>query len=246
MKYCLTTLAIGEEFESAVVKMFSDFNSRTTQCDYYATTMNSDKKIDNNFINWNVIEPAFNPKNEGGYFYYNLKSLALKNILAHNLNSKEPYEFIIFIDGDMFMCDDFAEQKFIDLFNYMNENNIDMVYERPGTIGSYKQNLSSCFFMDKIIKYNVMSHNKWDDAHVMNEQFMVFKYNWKFMYFVQRWEQFLWYSIKNNIINFAEGFEMGISALESDMNIASVSEICTLIRNCFYFFDSNGKKYIRY
>jgi hypothetical protein len=91
----------------------------------------------------------------------------------------------------------------------------------------------------------VFEHNKWDEAHVVNEQFLVFRNNWKFRYFVRRWEEFLWYSIKNNIRNYPDGFEIGVSALESEMKW-NYDAFRHLIPDCFEFHDKSGKLWKRF
>lgn len=245
MKYCFTTLSIGEKYEQTTIKLFEELKENTKFCNFHSTTMNPVYKDSNNFIKWNVLN-TFPVKSDSGYFYFNMKCLSLKDIVEYNKVSNDPYEFIIFIDADWGMYDEFDEQKLLNLFQYMNENNIDMIYERPGIVGDYKKPDNRCFFSDKLEKYDVNSHTKWDKAQVVNEQFAVYRYNWKFRYYVQRWEQFLWYSIKNDINNFAEGFEMGVSALEAEMNMASVVEVGGLIRNIFHFYNGNNTEFIRY
>lgn len=245
MKYCFTTLSIGEKYEQTTINLYKDLKEKTKFCNFHSTTMNPIYKDKDDFIKWNVLEP-FPVKSEGGYFYFNMKCLSLKDIVEYEKTSDDPYEFIIFIDADWLVYEEFDEQKLLNLFEYMNNNDIDMIYERPGIVGNYKKPDNKCFFTEKLRKYDVYSHTKWDNAQVVNEQFCVYRNNWKFRFYTQRWEQFLWYSIKNNIGNFAEGFEMGVSALEAEMNMTSVVEVGELIRNIFYFYNGNNAKFIRY
>ena len=92
---------------------------------------------------------------------------------------------------------------------------------------------------------SVFDHDKWDDAHVVNEQFLIFKNNWKFKFFVQRWEQFLWYSIQNDIRNYPDGFEIGVSALEAQMKW-DYNAFRLFLPNCFEFYDKPGNLHRRF
>jgi hypothetical protein len=160
-------------------------------------------------------------------------------------DEKNKYDFVIYIDSDWSVNDKFDESNFLSLFEYMNNNDIDMVYERPGLIKDHKDDPDSLVKL-KMIDYGIYEHTKWDDANVMNEQFVVYRNNWKFNFYIQRWEQFFWYSVKNNINNFAEGLEMGICALESEMKLALVNEVSHIINETFYFYNRMGVKFLRY
>ena len=74
---------------------------------------------------------------------------------------------------------------------------------------------------------------------------MIFKNNWKFKFFVQRWEQFLWYSIQNDIRNYPDGFEIGVSALEAQMKW-DYNAFRAFLPNCFEFYDKPGNLHKRF
>jgi hypothetical protein len=74
---------------------------------------------------------------------------------------------------------------------------------------------------------------------------MVFKNNWKFRYFVRRWEEFLWYSIHNNIRNYPDGFDIGVSALEAEMKW-DWDSFRGHIPACFEFHDKAGNLHVRF
>jgi hypothetical protein len=40
MKYCFTTLSIGEEYEKKTIQFYTDLSLRTTNCDFFITTTN--------------------------------------------------------------------------------------------------------------------------------------------------------------------------------------------------------------
>jgi hypothetical protein len=74
---------------------------------------------------------------------------------------------------------------------------------------------------------------------------MIFKNNWKFRYFVRRWEEFLWYSIHNNIRNYPDGFDIGVSALEAEMKW-DWNCFRGFLPEFFEFNDKYGNNHIRF
>lgn len=245
MRYCFTTLAIGDKYEKSAIKLFSELKSKTEFADFNITTKNNKLRLkkNNEFIKWDILDKKI-PIKTNNIFNYNLKCLSLKSFINHD-NYKN-YEFIIYIDSDWMVYDEFEESKILSLLNYMKENKIDMIYERPSPLSHHKFNLNS-YVKHKIEGYSIDKTVRWDDSKIMNEQFVIYKNNGKFKFYTKRWEQFLWYSIKNEINNFGEGLEMGISAFDAEMNTISLDKpINDLINNVFYFYDGNGTKFIRY
>jgi hypothetical protein len=247
MKYCFTTLAIGDSYEELGISLFSELKNRTEFADFSITTTNHNLQLEesNNFIKWDIMDESPLYARTLNTFNYNLKSLSLKPFIKCNEIETEPYEFVVYVDADWLVNDKFEESKFLSLFEYMNENDVDMIYERPGLVRDHKKDPNS-FVKHKLDYYGAHDHTKWDEANVVNEQFAVYRNNWKFRYYVRRWEQFLWYSIRNDIGNFGEGLEMGICALESEMNIEPVNNVWDIINEVFYFYNSSGVKFVRY
>jgi hypothetical protein len=237
MKYIFTTLSIGEDYLGNAESFFEDCSNRTS-ADFNITT--NSKKTSTERINYDILEiQEFNDKRNYCPFYFNLKSLSLKPCISLD------YDFVIYVDSDWRLHKNFEEDKILRMFDFMNTNDIDFLFERPGTVGGHKKNYEQSFCKNKLLDYNVFVHDKWDEAHITNEQFLVFKNNDKLKFFVQRWEQFLWYSIKNNIWNYCEGFEIGVSALESGMNIHWDAFRGT-IQECFEFNDRYGNYHARF
>ena len=252
MKYCFATLAVGEPYETRTKELYENLRERTTNCDFFITTNNSEypdlgERI---FVNRLNLEKLHDTR-YGFSFFLNYKCLSLKHVVQHEkkmleLNPEfEKYDYVIFTDGDWIMHEEFAEEKFLNLFKYMELDGLDMLFERPARIGDGKKNPDMTFYRDKIFDYEILEHTKWDEAHVVNEQFFAFKNNPKFRFFVQRWEQFLWYSIAYDIRNYPDGFEIGVSALEADMKW-SYSGWFGLIRNCFGFYTKENKYHTRF
>lgn len=240
MKYCFTTLAVGEPYESRTSEFYRSLSEKTENCDFFITTNNSEFLPINDKIKINYINQEKLHDSRGGFsFNLNLKCLSLKHVKAYEKKMIEEnpdfqkYDYVIFTDGDWIMYDEFSEEKILNMLNYMESENLDFVFERPASIGDSRKNPEQSFFRDKIYDYDILEYDKWDTAHVVNEQFLVFKNNWKLTLFEQKWEQMLWYSIANNIRNYPDGFEIGVSALESGMNWNY--KLFSILSNCFYF-----------
>lgn len=248
MKYCFTTLAINEPYESKTKEFYKNLRENTNQANFFITTMNEELLNQGHRIHTKIINPYSIKRPGGGFdFHLNLKCLSLKYVLEwEKENPNEKHDYIIFTDGDWGMYSGFTEDKILSMLEQMENDNIDCLFERPAKIGESKKNPNESFFKDKLYDYDVFSHTKWDEAHCVNEQILIFKNNWKFNYFVQRWEQFLWYSIANNIRNYPDGFEIGISILESEMNYSYSGYFHRFLEKCFYFYTKSDVLHIRY
>ena len=238
MKYLFTTLAVGQSYLDTAIEFYKDLESKTTNCDFNITTnvkLESSGRLNYDFFSLDRYDDG----GSGFSFYLNLKALSLKYAL------EKGYDYVIFIDADWTVGKEFSEEKILSLFAHMEKEELDIIFERPAEVGYYKEHFDECYFKQKILDYNVFEHNKWDLAHVVNEQFLVFKVNWKFKYFVRRWEEMMWYSIANNIRNYPDGFEIGVAALEADMKW-DYDTWRNFVRNCFEFKNKLGELYYRF
>jgi len=238
MRYLFTTLAVGDSYVEAARKFYSDLESKTTQCDFNITTnvkIPSTERINYDYFTLDRYDDG----DAGFSFFLNLKALSLKYALDKG------YDYVIFTDADWSTADGFSEEKILSLFQHMEEENIDALFERPNEIGYNKEHFDECYFKEKIQDYHVMEHNKWDRAHVLNEQFFVVKVGWKYRYFVRRWEEMMWYSIANNIRNYPDGFEIGVAALEAELE-SDYNKWRGLVKNCFVFYNKQGEPYYRF
>lgn len=263
MNYFFTTLAINEPYFSKSIEFHQRLHEHTKSALFNITT--TEKDLANIYKHTGLTLEEFKTKypkiqittienlnkrfsfpldQEGSGFIFNLnlKALAIKACVE----SKQEFNYLIFIDGDWHIGEEFDENKIFTLFANMEAGEIDFVFERPAKIGDYKSNnYENCFFMDKLIDYKVTDHPLWDDAQVVNEQILAFKNNWKLKVFAQKWEQMLWYTIANNIRNYPDGFEIGVAALESRMSYSYY--MFPVLNNCFYFYAKyNPTKYIKF
>ena len=254
MHYFFTTLAVNEPYFSNSLKFYADLHSCTESAYFNITTteedllkirdytgFSKDEYVANypriNITTIEQINPYFTTPlhasvNKVGFsFHLNYKALSIKACIQDGRD----FDYVLFTDGDWLMHENFSEDKIFNMFNIMESNSIDFAFERPAKIGNYKQNgLGDCFFIQKVHDFNVTEHSVWDEAEVINEQIFAIKNNWKLKLFSMKWEQFLWYSIANDINSYPDGFDIGVSALESKM-IMSYSPF-SAITECFYFY----------
>lgn len=238
MKGIFVTLAVGEEYFNNAVECYTALKSKTTAFDFSITS--NESLIDSSDIILNYFSlDKYNDPDPGFSFYLNLKVLALKYALDKG------YDYVIYNDADWRTTPQFNEEKLFGMFDYMEKNNLDALFERPAQIGHHKKHFDKCFFQQKILDFNLQEHELWDKGHCFNEQFMVFRVNWKFRVFVMKWEMLLWYSIANNIRHYPDGFDIGIAALESKLNY-SYNSFNSLLANCFIFEDKQGCAHTRF
>jgi hypothetical protein len=57
---------------------------------------------------------------------------------------------------------------------------------------------------------------------------------------------FLWYSIANDIRNYPDGFEIGVSAQEAGMTYQYTGVFSHFIPSCFYFYTKCGVYHERF
>lgn len=251
MRYCFVSLSIGQEYLENTLKLFQELESKTEHCDFFLTTTDAALPKLSDRIKIKIVDiPSIHHDNiiTTTSFHYNLKSLSLKHVVEfEKLNPDKPkYDYIFYIDADWGVYDGFTEEKVFNIINWTIENDYDFVFERPAKIGESRLDPNGSFFKNKILDYDILDYEKWDEGHCPNEQFLLFKNSPKFKFFVMRWEQFLWYSIQNKIRNYAEGFEIGVSALEAGMKWHFRGAFNHFLQQCFQFYTKNGQLHIRF
>jgi hypothetical protein len=234
MRYIFTTLAIGQKYLNSAIEFSNMLTNldpdpiRIIVSDIEAECPTNTKMIKTEENIQPIVCNTFN---------YNLKYLAIKEAINFDC------EYIIFTDADWIVSKNYDKNK---ILKFLNENNseVDFFFERPHQIGQSKLEWDNCFWRHKIEPYKLMDTNKYDEAHVCNEQFMIFKNNDKLKSFVEAWSRRNQFCIDNNVWTFAEGVEMGMSAIDAGM-LTQWSNFFT-IRDCFEFYDVLGQHYIRF
>ena len=107
MKYCFTTLAVGEPYEELTAKLYTSLRDKTQNCEFFITTNNPNfpdlgEKI---HINRESLQSLHDSK--GGFsFHLNYKCLSIKHVLSNEkqMLSLDPefkkFDYVIFTDGD--------------------------------------------------------------------------------------------------------------------------------------------------
>jgi hypothetical protein len=235
MKYTFCTIAIGDSYLDDALKLSETLHNATNDSHFVIVTdvekQNTEKTT---FIQIPKEKKLFIQN----WFNFNLKYYPIKK-------SKElGYEFIIFIDADWSVNNELTQHKLDDLFKYMDSNNLDILFERPHLIGGGKVS-KDCFWTGKRELYKLLYTNEYDDGHVANEQFLVFKNNNKLNLFIDRWESLEEQCSVSDVWAFAEGVEIGMSMSYSKMNY-NFYEWQKILPNCFNFTTKDNRYFNKF
>ena len=236
MKYCFCTIAIGENYYNSAINFVKKLNTLSNSHHYIIVTDNITEEIPNTtFFSIPTDEVLF----IGDYFNYNLKYYPIK--CANEMG----FDYIIFVDSDWKIKDTYDEKSINELFEFMDNKNFDFLFERPHLIGNGKHDGNQSFWRHKIEFYNLLDTNIYDNGHVVNEQFLVFKTNEKLKLFINEWEKLKNIATSNNLWPFAEGVEIGMSSALSNMN-GNYAEWEQFVKNFFQFETIDGRIYDRF
>lgn len=232
MRYIYTTLAIGADYLNKAMQFSIDLHKIDSN---FSRVIVSDIE-ESNIPNTSLIKP---PKDTvysiHNHFNYNLKYLAIKAAYEFDV------DYIIYVDSDWEIFHQYHPTK---INQFLNNNLLDFYFERPHLIGASKNDLNNCFWKHKIEPYKLFDTDRYDHAHVCNEQFLVFKKSPKLKIFIDSWESRNQFGIDNNIWAFAEGLEIGMSSVDAELS--SSHTFFSEINNCFKFNDISGNSYIRF
>ena len=81
MKYCFTTLAVGEPYEELTAKLYTSLREKTQNCEFFITTNNPELQNQGDRIHTKLVNPPLYDSRGGFNFNLNLKVLSLKHIL---------------------------------------------------------------------------------------------------------------------------------------------------------------------
>jgi len=235
MKYIFTTIAIGQKYFDSACNFAKKLNEISTSHNLLIVTDCKFKEIENTkFVKFDENETKVILK----YFNYNLKYIPIMEC------SKLDYKYVLFFDADWSIHNGYSEVKLLNFLDELENSNLDFIYERPHSIGDSKRDLNNCFWKHKIEPYGLMNTNFYDKGQVVNEQFMIFKNNDKLKIFVNKWKERNEFGVKNNIWAFAEGVEIGMSAIDAKMNMdwKKMFEL----KEFFSFVANTGVTHIRF
>ena len=210
--YTICTLAVGNKYFETAQKTSNDILKLSNKADcLIVTDQNQNIQSDNKKLIYYHINNIPTKTKDCKFFNYNLKFLPIKQAI------QICNDYIIYIDGDWSVLSSYSDDKFIKLFNIMEEKNIDFIFERPHGIGHSKHQGRDCFWCHKVPYYDLLNTTRYDNADVCNEQCLVFRNNNKLKLFVDYWEVLFWRTYEENIWPFAEGLEIGMSTVEAEM-----------------------------
>lgn len=235
MKYTFCSLSLGEEYIKDSINFVESLNKIS-----YDHHMIIVKDLDINPIpNTTIYDlPSHHKKITHGLFNYNLKFLPIKYACESG------YDYVIFIDADWKLEEGYKTECIYRVFEEMEKRDIDMFFERPHIVGKSKFERDS-FIRHKVPVYNLLDTTEFDEAHVPNEQFLVFRNNYKLKSFVSYWEELNQKCLDVDCWAFAEGLEIGMSAVKAGMNI-SYTGWQHLLPNHFSFMSKGGIFYKRF
>lgn len=236
MSYAFCTIAIGSDYLQNAINFANKLNEISNEHHYVVVTNEETPSIDNTtFVKLPENQTLF----IHNFFNYNLKYLPIK------LASELGFEYVLFIDSDWKLEEGFSIEKIKGLFDFMESDNYDMLFERPHSIGGGKHDGHNCFWKHKRDFYKLLETNEFDNGHVVNEQFLVFKNSEKLKTFVSFWEELTRLSTESNVWAFAEGVEIGMSSVKANLKWCYFGWQ-NILNNCFSFFTKDAKFYKRF
>jgi hypothetical protein len=236
MRYTFCTIAIGEKYINNTLNLINGLNEHSDKHHFVVVTDNDTLNVKNTTFITIDKEIKLFIKNS---FNYNLKYLPIK------FSSEMDFEYVIFIDADWSLNDGYSHNKIMEVLTFMENNNYDFCFERPHLIGEGKTEDDLIFWKHKRDFYNLLETNQFDDGHVVNEQFLIFKNNEKLKTFSNFWEGLCDKATKEDLWAFAEGVEIGMSSSVSKMSY-EYYRWQKILTNCFNFTTVDGKFYNRF
>ena len=236
MTYTFCTIAIGEKYLTSALNLSKQLNNVSNKHHFIIVTDNINHYVDNTTM---IKIPEDKKTFIQNVFNYNLKYLPIKH------SSELDFDYVIFIDADWSIGEGYEQNKVDRVLEFMENNNYDFCFERPHPIGDGKHNEHSIFWKHKRDFYNLLETNEFDDGHVVNEQFLIFKNNQKLKEFSSFWESLCDKASEGNLWAFAEGVEIGMSASHSKMTY-EYYQWQRILNDCFTFNSVCGNFYKRF
>lgn len=214
MKYAYCTLAIGDAYLQSAIEFANQANIYSANNHHVIVAGYNEHPttpMNTTLINVSKDTKVFNGVLQN-MFNYNLKYFPLKAACEMG------YDYIVLHDSDWRILPTYKEQYLYNLIQLMVDTESDICFERPHRIGDGKHNVDGkCFWHHKVDFYKLLDTTIYDEGHVMNEQFVVFKNSEKLKLFCDTWEQLYLRSADGDIWAYAEGVEMGMSMAVSTM-----------------------------
>ena len=116
MRYVFCTIAIGQKYIDSAVNLAKQLNDISNEHHFIIVTDNTEHVVDNvTFIEVPKDKKLFIQN----YFNYNLKYLPIKH------SSELDFDYIIFIDADWSLGDEYSTEKVHNVLEFMEINKYD-------------------------------------------------------------------------------------------------------------------------
>ena len=85
MKYCFTTLAVGELYETRTLEFFKSLSEKTENCDFFIATNNLEfpSELSDRIKVYQINQDNLHDSRGGFSFNLNLKCLSLKHVMLY-------------------------------------------------------------------------------------------------------------------------------------------------------------------
>ena len=148
-KHLYCTVAVGEYYLTSALNMAKTLNDVSDSHHFLIVTNHKIENVPNTTIE---LLP-----NDSLLFFGNCFNYMLKYYPLYVASTME-YENIIFIDADWRIRTNYNKNNISGLFNFMDNNNYDVLFERPYSIGTSKLNGRDCIFHHKINFYKLLEN----------------------------------------------------------------------------------------
>tara|TARA_B100000085_G_C18559679_1_gene519017 strand:+ start:2464 stop:3207 length:744 start_codon:yes stop_codon:yes gene_type:complete len=242
----ICSIAIGKDYQDSFYRLIDNICIQDTSHNHeiklnFLCATDTDQNVSTSCKNINIANDnhkLFYKHGHRNEFNFNLKYIP---IAASSL--QENTDCIIFVDSDWQIHDNFKIDKVRSFIDRFMKSNADFIFERPHPIGGCKKD-SRLFWRHKVDLYNLKKTDKYDNAHVVNEQFLAFKNNNKMHLFIDSWQKRNIICLENGIRPWAEGVEIGMSY--TDANMIAVNNYHKIMSECFQFQSKDGKTHVRW
>jgi hypothetical protein len=234
------TLAVGKEYNGYAQRLYHTLQKVlgcpllivTDNIEYFKNTPKNNlilRELTKNYkteINW---------ANNYAPFNYNLKFLPIKFARKDSKENKK-FDFIFFVDCDWFLRQSHSKHKFNLELQGLGE--YDALAGRDLRLFHEKQN-RQLIPIQKLELYNLYNTTKYDQAQIVNEQYLLFRNSDKLDVFIESWEKLEKICSDNNGIAYAEGLEIGMSAIDANIKF----KISNIVGDLFWFYSNKQLTY---
>ena len=241
----ICSIAIGKNYQDSFYRLVDNIRAQDVSQNNkiklsFLCVTDTDENVLASCKNVNIVHDNYKLFYRHGHrneFNFNLKHIPIA------ASALDDTDCIIFVDSDWMTHDNFKIDKVRLFIETFMKSDADFIFERPHLISGCKKD-SRLFWRHKVDLYNLKNTNQYDNAHVVNEQFLVFKNNKKMPIFVDSWKKRNTICLENNIRPWAEGVEIGMSY--TDAGMVAINNHHKIMSECFKFQSKDGRTHVRW